>query len=84
MAVRGSSSRQGEMAYRAEASRTTGMPGLDPGMHPASRDHCCAVDCRVKPGNDALRHCTPSATNRSSPSPLETSSSTDFLPSFFS
>ena len=29
-------------------------------------------------------YCTPSATNRSSPSPLATSSSTDFLPSFLS
>src|SRR3981189_114853 len=40
------------------------------------------MDCRVKPGNDEL-YCTLSDTKRNSPSPLATSSSTDFLPSFF-
>ncbi|MEH2540570.1 hypothetical protein V1278_006413 [Bradyrhizobium sp. AZCC 1577] len=31
-----------------------------------------------------IYYCTPSATNRNSPSPFDTSSSTDFLPSFLS
>jgi hypothetical protein len=34
-------------------------------------------------GSDRAAYCTLSATNRNSPSALETSSRTDFLPSFF-
>ena len=42
------------------------------------------MDGRVKPGqDDSDVYCTLSATKRSSPSAFETSSSTDFLPSFF-
>jgi hypothetical protein len=28
------------------------MPGLDPGIHPASEESFKKMDCRVKPGND--------------------------------
>jgi len=31
------------------------MPGLDPGIHPASQKHFAKqMDCRVKPGNDGI------------------------------
>jgi hypothetical protein len=73
------------------------MPGLDPGIHCSQKILAKTMDCRViqredahalLPGNDemnaARRYCTLSATNRSSPSAFDTSSSTDFLPSFLS
>ena len=42
------------------------MPGLDPGIHPASQDSFEAMDCRVKPGND-----TSIINNTSHPNPKE-------------
>jgi hypothetical protein len=33
------------------------MPGLDPGIHQSSQGHFSKkMDCRVKPGNDGVRH----------------------------
>jgi len=58
-------------------TRNLEIPGFDaPGR--ASRDPAAS------PGNDEQTYCTLSATKRSSPSPFETSSSADFLPSFLS
>jgi hypothetical protein len=36
-------------------ANTLVMPGLDPGIHPSSQEVLSKrMDCRVKPGNDAL------------------------------